>query len=102
MQVIASNHGSPYTEDYNLLYDFIRPGAVSVYLREFTADALASVASVAASSNRSPALLTLSEIAHALYGRRAVDPGGPSEFEILEPLTRCDTKSYADGVKILN
>ena len=129
LQTIASNHGSPYTEDYNLLYEFLRPQAVSGprprartgpppsslshscsvrapscvagYLREFTADALASVSSVAASSNRAPTLLTLSEIAHALYARRPVDPGGPSEFNILEALMRCDTKSYADGVKIL-
>ena len=102
LQAIKSNHGSPYTEDYNLLYDFLRPQAVSGYLREFADDALASVASAAATSNRKPALLTLSEIAYALFGRRAVDPGGPSEFEILEALMRCDTKSYADGVKILN
>jgi hypothetical protein len=102
LQTIANNHGSPYTEDYSLLYDFLRPQAVSGYLREFADDALASVASAAATSNRKPALLTLSEIAYAMFGRRAVDPGGPSEFEILEPLMRCDTKSYADGVKILN
>ena len=102
LQTIANNHGSPYTEDYSLLYDFLRPQAVSGYLREFADDALASVASAAATSNRKPALLTLSEIAYAMFGRRAVDTGGPSEFEILEPLMRCDTKSYADGVKILN
>lgn len=100
LQTIASNNGSPYTEDYSLLYDFLRPRAVNGYLREFTTDALASLA--AASANQSPALLSLSEIARALYGRRAVDPGGPSEFDILEALMKCDTKSYADGVKILN
>lgn len=102
LQTIANNHGSPYTEDYNLLYDFLRPRAVSGYLEEFTSDALASVSAAAASSNRSVDLLSLPEIAYALYGRRAVDPGGPSEFEILEPLMRCDTKSYADGVSILS
>jgi hypothetical protein len=47
-----------------------------------------------------PAQLTLRQIAHALLGRGDVDPGGPSDFDILEPLEKTNTMSYDDFVKI--
>ena len=98
---ISSNNGSPYTEDYSHLFDWIRPSAVRGYLSEFSADALSPLHKAAAQSNCLPASLTLKQIAQVLFGRCQIDPGGPSEFEILEPLMRCDTKSYQDGIKIL-
>jgi hypothetical protein len=78
----------------------VQPTAVQGYLREFTDDALSSVRQAAASQATPLPQLSLRAIATALFGRRAVDPGGPSEFDILEPLMKCDTKSYPDGVKI--
>ena len=98
---IANNNGSPYTEDYNDLFDFIRPSMVRSYLREFSSDALLSVQMVCAREMCSPPSLTLPQIANALFGRRQIYPGGPSFFDILEPLMQCDTKSYSDGIKIL-
>ena len=97
---IQNNHGSPYTEDYNLLFDWLRPRAIQSYLRDFASDALASVQRAALVVGQQPASLSLRQIAESLYGRRQVDPGGPSEFDILEPIMSCDTKSYKDGVKI--
>ena len=123
---IRANHGSPYTEDYNLLYDFIRvskcciepvtsvdsfdsdcacvcclqPSAVERYLREFMADALLSVSSVTVMINVEPSQLGLSTLATALFGRRAVNTGGPSEFDILEPLMNTNTMSHVDAMKI--
>jgi hypothetical protein len=47
-------------------------------------------------------MLSLSAIAHGLFGRSQVDPGGASEFEILEPLMETDTKSYDDFIKIFH
>ena len=99
LQVIAANHGSPYTEDYNLLYGFLSPRAVQGYMEEFAADALASVHTAAGGGHAAD--LSLRQLAEALFGRRPVDPGGPSEFDILPPLMRCDTKSYEDGTKIM-
>jgi len=100
MQKIACNHGSPYTEDYNLVLIPLQPDAVKVSLREFAMDALISVAAAAAAAGRSPQHLTLREIAKSLFGRPNVDPGGPSEFTILEPIMNTDTKSYDDFIKI--
>ena len=99
LAAIANNHGSPYTEEYECLYDWLRPSEVRGYLQDFSADALASVQ--AAVGARRPDSLSLREVADALFGRRSVDPGGPSEFDILEALMRCDTKSYEDATKIL-
>lgn len=70
------------------------------YLDEFTADALLSVSQAAVRLNKRPSELTLREIGNALFGRGNVDPGGASDFDILEPLLRCNTMSYADSVKI--
>jgi hypothetical protein len=50
----------------------------------------------------SPELLSMDQIATGLFGRGSVDPGGPSEFEILEPLMDTDTKSYDDFVGIFS
>ena len=47
-----------------------------------------------------PQDLTLREIATALFGRGNVDPGGPSDFEVLEHLPRTNTMSYEDFQKI--
>lgn len=44
--------------------------------------------------------LSVRQIAHALFGRGRVDPGGPSEFDVLEALERTDTKSYEDFLRI--
>jgi hypothetical protein len=49
----------------------------------------------------SPASLSLAQIANALFGR-SVDPHGPSEFDILEPLMDTDTKSYDDFIRIFD
>ena len=97
---IASNHGSPYTEDYNLVFVPLQPVTVLSSLATLARDALAPVSAAAAAEGVTPANLTLRMIATALYGRPNIDPGGPSEFEILEPLMRTDTKSYDDFVKI--
>jgi len=97
---IAGNHGSPYTEDYNLVLIPLQPDTVKVYLREFALDALVSVSIAASSAGCTPQNLTLRNIAHALCGRPNTDPGGPSEFTILEPLMSTDTKSYDDFIKI--
>ena len=48
-----------------------------------------------------PAALSIRQVASALYGRPAIDPGGASEFDILEPLMQTDTKSYQDFAKIV-
>ena len=71
-----------------------------VYLEEFAADALLSVQQAAARTGSPVELLSLRALAHSLFGRRPVDPGGPSEFDILEPLMKCNTMSYDDSVKI--
>ena len=97
---IAANHGSPYTEDYNLVFAPLQPRAVLASLVTLAHDALQLVAVMAATLQVRPADLSLRSLAEALYGRPNVDPVGPSEFEILEPLMRTDTKSYDDFVKI--
>lgn len=97
---IAGNHGSPYTEDYNLVFAPLQPMAVEASLLDLAHDALALVGSAAAADGVLPSALSLRSLAAALYGRPNVDPGGPSEFNILEPLMRTDTKSYDDFVKI--
>ena len=132
LATIAQNHGSPYTEDFNLVFIPLQPARVLTTLVWLARDALASVGVAAvvegearghtcmfahahmhtcthAHTLRAPSVtlagialagLTLRMIANALYGRPNIDPGGPSEFEILEPLMRTDTKSYDDFVKI--
>jgi hypothetical protein len=100
LAAVAHNNGSPYTEDYNLVFVPLQPVAVMGSLVVLARDALALVTAAAATATVPPAGLTLRQIATALYGRPNIDPGGPSEFEILEPLMRTDTNSYDDFVKI--
>ena len=100
LQAIALNQGSPYTEDYNLVFLPLQPVTVAASLVWLASDALKSVSSAAAAEGVAPAALTLRMLATSLYGRPNVDPGGPSEFDILEPLMRTDTKSYDDFIKI--
>jgi hypothetical protein len=69
-------------------------------LREFTADALSSVQQAGDRMGAAVSNLSLRAIGNTLFGRRAVDPGGPSEFDILEPIMKCNTMSYGDSVKI--
>lgn len=77
-----------------------QPRAVEGYLDEFSADALSSVQQAAVAAGKPAESLSLREIGQALFGRRNVDPGGPSEFDILEPLMQCNTMSYKDSIKI--
>ncbi len=97
---IVANNGSPYTEDYNNVLVPLQRDAVEASLRDFAADALAPVAALAARLGLPVELLSLRQIADAMYGRPRVDPGGASEFDILEPLLNTDTKSYDDFIKI--
>ena len=69
--------------------------ATSTVHRRAQALALASVHR-AMSQVAQPAALSIRQVASALYGRPAIDPGGASEFDILEPLMQTDTKSYQD------
>ena len=77
-----------------------QPLAVDGYLGEFTADALLSVQQAAAQAGTAVNQMSLRTLGKALFARRAVDPGGPSEFDILEPIMKCNTMSYADSLKI--
>ena len=99
-QAIAANNGSPYTEDFNLVFVPLQPAAVSASLVWLVQDALRPVSTAATAAGVGLADLTLRMLASAVYGRPNVDPGGPYEFEILDPLMRTDTKSYDDFVKI--
>ena len=75
---IRSNHGSAYTEPFNLIADEICPLEVERSLDSFAKDVLLSVTEAAADLSEQPEDLTLREIAHALCGRRDVDTGEPS------------------------
>ena len=97
---IANNHGSPYTEDYNNIFAPLHPDAVQGYLSEFALDALQSVSNYAQRFQVDPSELSLRVIASSLFGRPDIDPGGASDFDILESLERTDTKSYDDFIKI--
>ena len=102
LAAISANHGSPYTEDYHLVLNPLEPSTVDGYLRDFYTDALASVHRAMQSAQvAQPAALSIRQVASALYGRPAIDPGGASEFDILEPLMQTDTKSYQDFAKIV-
>ena len=103
---IAANHGSPYTEDYNNVLTPLRFATVDASLRTLAIDALAPVRLLVMGGAGAPAFavrqLSLAAIAYALFGRPDIDPGGPSEFDILEPLMETDTKSYDDFIKIFH
>ena len=93
---IAQNHGSPYTEDYNLVMAPLAPLTVQASLLEFAADTLAPLKALMQHEGISADQLSLRQIADAIYGRPPTDPGSSSDFDILEPLMDTDTKSYND------
>lgn len=97
---IAANHGSPYTEDYANVFAPLAPETVKESLLELAADALQPIVAMVKESGAGPAQLTLREIAHGLFGRGKSDPGGPTEFDVLEPLEDTNTMSYEDFVRI--
>ena len=96
---IQQNHGSPYTEDYNNVFGPLDYDVVDASLRTLAIDAVAPVVALLVGAS-GPEGLSLTAIAQGLFGRSQVDPGGPSEFDILEPLMETDTKSYDDFVRI--
>ena len=85
---IASNHGSPYTEDYNLVFVPLQPVTVLSSLATLARDALAPVSAAAAAEGVTPANLTLRMIATALYGRPNIDPGNLGALRNLRFLSR--------------
>jgi hypothetical protein len=99
---IRANHGSPYTEPFNSVFAPLDFQTVDDSLLDLAIAALQPINTMLRGHGAatSPASLTLADVAHALFGRGNVDPGGPSHFDILEPLMECDTKSYDDFVKI--
>lgn len=100
LAAIAANKGSPYTEDYHKVLDILEPSEVEASLADFASDALASITHVMPTSSQ-PADLSIRQVASALFGRPLIDPGGASEFDILESLMQTDTKSYDDFMKIM-
>jgi hypothetical protein len=97
---IAANNGSAYTEPYNHVFQPLDFAIVDGSLRDLAIDALRPVEALVVANGTSPDSLSLYEIADGLFGRPNIDPGGPSEFDILQPLMKCDTKSYDDLVRI--
>jgi len=89
---IAANHGSPYTEDYNLVFVPLRPDSVEAYLLEFAGNALASLSTLSRRSGTHVRELSIRSIAEGLYGRPNIDVSGATEFDILDPLMNTDTK----------
>lgn len=79
----------------------VQPRAVKGYLKEFSADSVQRISDAARQQQVAPNQMSLRAIAAALFDRGRVDPGGPSTFDILEPLMDCNTMSYADGSKIM-
>ena len=47
-----------------------------------------------------PAYLSIRQLAEAIFGRPEIDTGGPTYFDVLPPILKCDTKSYEDLMKI--
>ena len=97
--IIANNHGSPYTEDYNNVFGPLDPVVVQASLVGFACEAFKLLAVKAQVEGVAIAELSLRQIATALFGRPDVLTGS-SHFDILEPLPRTDTKSYDDFIKI--
>ena len=97
---IANNHGSPYTEDYNCVFAPLDPTVVQGSLLGFAREAIGFVVAKAQAEGVGGVEgLSLRAIATALYGRPNIATGS-SDFDILEPLPRTDTKSYDDFIKI--
>lgn len=82
------------------MLDHLAPRVLQRALDDLATDALAPVAQRVATDQVEPAQLTLRQIATGLFGRGAVDPGGPADFDILPVLPRTDTKSDEDFTKI--
>jgi hypothetical protein len=97
---IQNNHGSAYTEDFNNVFAPLDPVVVRGNLLAWVQEAMQLVAKRAQDEGSRVQDLTLRQIAHALFGRPNIDPGGASDFDILDPLARTDTKSYDDFVRI--
>jgi hypothetical protein len=98
ISAIRANHGSPYTEPYDNVFQPLDFNTIDASLLDFAVDAFLPIVRLGIS----PELLSMDQIATGLFGRGSVDPGGPSEFEILEPLMDTDTKSYDDFVGIFS
>lgn len=47
-----------------------------------------------------PADLSIRQLAKAIFGRPEIDTGGPTYFDVLPPILKCDTKSYEDLMTI--
>ena len=90
--------GTPYTEDFRNVSLAVSPHAVRANLRDFTEMANARIRCRV--GNGDPSELSLREIIEAIFGRPRTLSGGPTPLDILPPLKDCDTKSYADLLKI--
>lgn len=100
---IRLNYGSAYTEPFNNILEPLRPTVVKQSLVDFCKDACASIERAAQQKGVADgSMLTLRELADALFGRPNIQNGGATFFEVNEPLMKTDTKSYQDMFRILS
>ena len=93
---IKANYGSAYTQPFNLVLLPLQPSTVEQSLIDFAHDSCALVDQAAQTLNIDVSMLTLRQIGNALFGRPAIQNGGPTHFDVLPVLSNTDTKSYED------
>jgi hypothetical protein len=97
---LVQQHG-PYTGDFAAILPELNPVKVRHHLLQFERELGSLVLTRARDDGIPVQQLPLGSIMHALLARPDIDPGGPTFFDWLPPLKRCDTKSHQDMRRII-
>ena len=91
-----------YVQPFTQIHVYLHEPAIRTNLSAFAKYSLQSILQLAGEQQISVVLLSDEDLMQQLLGRPNTDPGGPSHYTILPTCRECDTKSYADGFRIID
>ena len=99
-QEVSEVLNNPYSEGFDQAFALLRKEAVEQTLSEICATFSAAIRSTAGRLGVQPHELTLGQVARALVGRVAIDPGVKHDLHVTRPIHPCNTQSAEDNTKV--
>ena len=91
---------NPYSEGFDGIYARLSQRAVEQTLSEIFATFAGALRATAGRLELQPSELDVGQVARALVGRPAIDPGTKHDIHVTQPIVPCNTQSAQDNTKI--
>ena len=90
---------NPYSVGFDGAFPLLRREAVELTLEQIFVTFAAQVRAVSTQAGVPPEQLKLAQVARAIVGRPAVDPGVKHDLQVTKPIVPCNTQSALDDAK---